>query len=40
MKMIGRKGKKYTFEISDNQNTYSFEYYYDDGTQSVVVVKE
>lgn len=40
MKMIGRKGKKYTFKISDDQNTYSFEYYYDDGTQSVVVVKE
>ena len=40
IKMVGQRGKKYTFKISDSQNTYSFEYYYDDNTQSVVVVKK
>ena len=40
IKLIGHKGKRYTFGISDDENKYNFEYYYDDDTQSVVVVKK
>ena len=40
IKLTGYKGKKYSFEISDDENTYNFKYYYDDVTNSVVVIKE
>ena len=40
VKLEGHKGKKYTFSISDDINTYEFEYYYDNDTQSVRVVKD
>lgn len=40
VKLTGQRGKKYNFSISDEINTYDFEYYYDDTSQSVVIIKE
>ena len=40
VKLTGQRGKKYTFGITDDANEYRFEYYYDDNSKSVVIVKE
>ncbi|MBR0480423.1 hypothetical protein IJJ46_01180 [Candidatus Saccharibacteria bacterium] len=39
VKMSGISGKNYYFEITDDENTYSFKYYYDKTSGSVVVEK-
>lgn len=39
-KLSGQKGKKYIFRITDDVNTYEFEFYYDDNSRSVVVIKK
>ena len=39
-KISGLYGKKYQFVISDDENEYEFEYYFDDGAQTVVVYKK
>ena len=40
IKVSGHRGKKYTFTIADDQNKYDFEYYFDNNTQSVVIIKK
>lgn len=36
-KLSGVRGKVYSFSVSDDENEYSFEYYFDDELQTVVV---
>lgn len=37
VKLNGVKGKKYQFNITDDEAVYKFEFYYDDAAQSVVI---
>ena len=40
LRLIGRQGKTYNFEISDDEKTYKFEYRYDDSTKTIVLEKK
>ncbi len=40
IKLFGHAGKKYSFEITDDENTYEFEFHYDDATEAVVIEKK
>lgn len=39
-KLNGLKGKNYNFTVSDDENNYSFRYYYDSDRDTVIVEKE
>ena len=40
LKLMGKKGGKYNFEITDDNSTYSFEYYFDKEQNSVILNKK